>query len=255
MSQITLSSRSLSRVEIEQRSREARLRLEQLERLLAAPAVTQYRYRRSLPAGAGRYIRVPSLRREGRRPGDHQRVLTLGLSFGRREVHCGWLGTPIMKGLVICILCLVASGTARANEPAQCRANAGTYLTGKVIKGPTFAPGHPRNGVELSHTHLRLLSDQDGRAYDVAIDNVFATGYDAAGESVPALLSTIRAGDRLELCGRPFFHGGRGIDWVHTNCGARPSAAQPNGWLKVLRSDGTPGPNLENSEEYCRLWR
>jgi hypothetical protein len=54
----------------------------------------------------------------------------------------------------------------------------------------------------LSHTHLTLLSDQDGRSYHVAIDNVFATGYGAAGESVPAPLSTIRTGDRLELCGK-----------------------------------------------------
>ena len=72
-------------------------------------------------------------------------------------------------------------------------------------------------GVELSHTHLTLLSDQDGRSYHVAIDNVFATGYDAAGESVPAPLSTIRTGDRLELCGKLFTRGGLGIDWVHTN--------------------------------------
>jgi hypothetical protein len=33
-------------------------------------------------------------------------------------------------------------------------------------------------------------------------DNVFATGYDAAGERVPVPLSTIRTGDRLELCGK-----------------------------------------------------
>lgn len=83
------------------------------------------------------------------------------------------------------ILCFCASGTALADEAAQCRANGGTYLTGTVTKAPVFAHGHPRDGVELSHTHLRLLSDQDGRSYDVAIDNVFATGYDAAGERVP----------------------------------------------------------------------
>ena len=107
----------------------------------------------------------------------------------------------------------------------------------------------------MSHTHLTLLSDQDGRSYHVAIDNVFATGYDAAGESVPAPLSTIRTGDRLELCGKLFTRGGLGIDWVHTNCGNRPSWAQPDGWLKVLAPDGSPGPNLEDSHEYCRLWR
>ena len=153
------------------------------------------------------------------------------------------------------ILCLAACGTARADEAAQCRANAGTYLTGTVTEGPTFAPGHARDGVELSHTHLKLMSDQDGRSYDVAIDNVFATGYDAAGESVPAPLSTIRTGDRLALCGKLYTDGGSGIDWVHTNCGETPRVAQPDGWLKILSSDGALGPNLEDSQEYCRLWR
>jgi hypothetical protein len=160
-----------------------------------------------------------------------------------------------MKLLGVFILCLVASGAARADEAAQCRTNAGTYLTGGVTEGPTFAPGHLRNGVELSHTHLTLLSDQDGRSYHVAIDDVFATGYDAAGESVPAPLSTIRTGDRLELCGKLFTRGGRGIDWVHTNCGKTPRTAGPDGWLKLLAPGGTPGPNLEDSREYCRLWQ
>jgi hypothetical protein len=159
-----------------------------------------------------------------------------------------------MKFLRVFILCLVASGAARADEATLCRTNAGTFLTGKVTQGPTFAPGHVRNGVELSHTHLALLSDQDGRSYHVAIDNVFATGYDAAGESVPAPLSTIRTGDRLELCGKLFTRGGLGIDWVHTNCGERPRPRQPDGWLKLLAPDGSPGPNLEGSQEYCRLW-
>lgn len=159
-----------------------------------------------------------------------------------------------MKRVAVFILCLFAWGAARADEAAQCRANAGTYLTGSVTEGPAFAPGHLREGVELSHTHLTLLSDQDGQSYDVAIDNVFASGYDAAGESVPPPLSAIRPGDRLELCGKPYAHGEPGIDWVHTNCGETPDAAQPDGWLKVLAADGTPGPNLEASREYCRLW-
>jgi hypothetical protein len=159
-----------------------------------------------------------------------------------------------MKLVGVFILFLIAANSARADEAAQCQANAGTFLTGKVTKDPTFAPGHLRKGVELSHTHLTLLSDQDGRSYHIAIDNVFATGYDAAGESVPAPLSTIRAGDRLELCGKLFTRGGLGMDWVHTNCGNRPRPAQPDGWLKVMAADGSPGPNFEDSREYCRLW-
>jgi hypothetical protein len=159
-----------------------------------------------------------------------------------------------MKLVSVFILCLFAAGAARADEAAQCRANAGTYLTGSVTAAPSFASGRPRDGVELSHTHLTLLSDQDEQSYNVAIDNVFATGYDAAGESVPAPLSTIRTGDRLELCGKRFTRGGLGIDWVHTNCGETPNAAQPDGWVKALAADGTPSPNLEDSREYCRLW-
>jgi len=147
-----------------------------------------------------------------------------------------------VKLLRVFILCLVASGAARADEAALCRANAGTFLTGNVTQGPTFAPGHVHKGVELSHTHLTLLSDQDRRFYHVAIDNVFAAGYDAAGSSVPAPLSTIRTGDRLELCGKLFTRGGRGIDWVHTNCGKTPRPPQPNGWLKLLAPDGTLAP-------------
>jgi hypothetical protein len=164
-------------------------------------------------------------------------------------------GSSIMKLFRVFLLSLAVSGTACADAAAQCRAHAGTFLTGSVTEGPTFAPGHLQKGIELSHTHLTLLSDQDGRSYHVAIDNVFATGYDAAGESVPAPLSTIRTGDRLELCGKLFSRGGPGIDWVHTNCGNRPSTAQPDGWLKVLAPDGSPGPDLEGSQEYCRIWR
>ena len=69
-----------------------------------------------------------------------------------------------MKLVRVFILCLAGSGTARADEAAQCRANAGTFLTGNVTQGPTFTPGHLHNRVELSHTHLTLLSDQDGRS-------------------------------------------------------------------------------------------
>ena len=160
-----------------------------------------------------------------------------------------------MKLFAIGLFFIVASGPAQADEASQCQANAGSYLIGQVVAGPKFVRGHPRRGVELSHTHVTLQSDRDGRTYDVAIDNVFAAGYDAAGESVPAPLSTIRQGSKLELCGKLYVSGTLGIDWVHTNCGDRPTAAQPDGWVKIVDANGVPGPNLEASQEYCRLWR
>ena len=159
-----------------------------------------------------------------------------------------------MKYALAFSLCVLAIGTAYADEAAQCQANRGTYLTGAVIRAPKFVRGHPQKGVELSHTHLLLKSDQDGRTYDVAIDNVFAEGYDAARRAVPDPLSSIQVGDRLGLCGKPFSGGHLGIDWVHTNCGNTSTPSKPDGWLKVLNPDGTGGRNLEGSQEYCRIF-
>lgn len=161
-----------------------------------------------------------------------------------------------MKLNVLLTILAFASSAVHADEAAQCRINAGTYLTGTVTRGPIFARGrHPLRGVELSHSHLTLLSDQDRQFYDVAVDNVFAPGYDAAGETVPAPLSSIRTGNRVEVCGRPYRDPtGPGIDWVHTNCGVTPTTAKPNGWLKILAVDGAQGPNLESNQKYCYLW-
>ena len=149
---------------------------------------------------------------------------------------------------------LVIMQPAWADEQDACASNAGTFLIGTVISSPRFVHGHDLRGVELSHTHVRLRGD-NGRIYDIAIDDVFADGYDQANETVPAPLSRIRPGVRLELCGKPYASGGSGMDWVHTNCGDRPTPDTPNGWVKVVGPDGTPGPNLESNQEYCRLWQ
>jgi len=165
--------------------------------------------------------------------------------------------TAIMSSfhLLLSFACLLTvTLPAWANEQEVCASSAGTLLIGTVVAGPRFAPGHALRGVELSHTHVRLRGN-DGRFYDVAIDDVFADGYDQAGEHVPAPLSQIQPGDLLELCGKPYARGGPGMDWVHTNCGDRPTPDHPNGWVKVIGPDGTPGPNLEANQKYCPLWQ
>ncbi len=159
-----------------------------------------------------------------------------------------------MKFFAAMLFCLCVATAVRADEAADCQANAGAYLTGTVTAGPKFVSGKKRRGVELSHTHLTVRADKDGQPYDVAIDNVFADGYDDAKHRVPEPLSEIRIGDRVTLCGQLYSGGQRGIHFVHTNCGDRPTPSEPNGWVKVVGADGSPGPNLEDSREYCRLW-
>ena len=162
-----------------------------------------------------------------------------------------------MKTIIVILvstLSIFGANAALADEAGQCQAASGSYLTGTVTQGPSFVAGHARDGVELFHTHITLQADQDGRFYDVAMDNVFASGYDAAGEAVPAPLSSIAVGDKLDLCGELYQSGGAGIHWVHTDCAKPPTATAPDGWVKILAADGTPGPNLEGSQEYCKLW-
>lgn len=157
---------------------------------------------------------------------------------------------PVLAGV---IFLLAFAGVARADPASDCQAEGGSYMSGVVVSGPQFWRGHWLRGVELSHTHVRLRSDADQRTYDVAMDDVFASGYDGAGESVPAPLSQIRAGDHLELCGQ-LYPDGTGIHFVHTNCGDPPTHGEPDGWVREIAPDGTRGPNLEGSTEYCSLW-
>ncbi len=158
-----------------------------------------------------------------------------------------------MTSKAIALMLLALAGAAQADDQSDCTAAAGSYLTGVVVKAPSFASGHPRKGVELSHTHVSLRADQDGKVYDVAMDNVFANGYVKNQESVPAPLNTIQVNDRLELCGQ-LYTSGVGIHWVHTNCGATPTAAQPNGWVKQIAADGTVSTNDESNTQYCSLF-
>ena len=151
---------------------------------------------------------------------------------------------PPIRLLLSLAGCLAITQPVWADEGDACASHAGTLLTGTVVSGPRFVRGHDLRGVELSHTHVRLRGE-DNQIYDIAIDDVFAAGYDKAGETVPAPLSQIQPGNRLELCGKPYTSGGPGMDWVHTNCGDPPTPDKPDGWVKVLGPDGTPGPNLE----------
>ncbi|PHV10730.1 hypothetical protein CSQ89_14670 [Chitinimonas sp. BJB300] len=145
----------------------------------------------------------------------------------------------------------ITAVSVSASDLEDCTHAAGTYLSGKVMSPPTFKSGNYLEGIELSHTHLLLKADQDGKTYDVAIDNVFADGYDNAGESVPEPLAAIKIGTRLSLCGLPF---PGGIHWVHTNCGEKPTRRHPNGWVKQLDAHNQAGENLVGSQKYCKLW-
>jgi hypothetical protein len=138
-----------------------------------------------------------------------------------------------------------------ADEAQECQAASGTLLIGRVASAPRFKHGIFRKGVELSHTHLTLQSNTDGTSYDVAIDNVFASGYKKNAKTVPAPLNSIAVGDELEVCGIPFEGG---IHWVHNNCGDTPTPQEPNGWVKKIGEGGAAGPNLEGGQTYCYLW-
>jgi len=158
---------------------------------------------------------------------------------------------PTRASLLAFVFALGAVATAAADEQGDCTAAAGTYVIGKVVRGPHFARGHRFKGVELSHTQFTVSSLDDGAHELVVVDNVFAAGYDSAGESVPSPLNAIQIGDTIEACGQPF---SGGVHWTHTNCGDQPTSKDPNGWLKVVSPEGQPGPNLEDSTEYCHLW-
>jgi hypothetical protein len=182
--------------------------------------------------------RNPDIRKETMRSLVHR-------ACGRRDKKLA----RISVGAALLIAAL--STSARADDAQNCHAAGGSLLTGRAVSPPTFKDGMFRHGVELSHTHLRIKGDADGKTYDIAIDNVFASGYQKNKKGVPAPLNTVEVGDKLELCGIPF---SGGIHWVHNNCGDTPTKSDPNGWIKKVSADGSVEQNLEASQKYCYLW-
>jgi len=176
-----------------------------------------------------------------------------GRQRGRQRAHAGPVATALAAAMLAAPLLLAWAAPAWADEHSACTAAAGSYLTGVVVSAPRFAHGQFRHGVELSHTHVSLRADQDGRVYDVAMDNVFANGYQKNSKRVPAPLDSIRVDDHLELCGQ-LYTSGVGIHWVHSNCGATPTAATPDGWVKQLGAGGAPGVNDESNQKFCSLF-
>ncbi|MFG6486410.1 hypothetical protein ACG04R_06990 [Roseateles sp. BYS78W] len=159
-----------------------------------------------------------------------------------------------MKQALIATLLLGLAAAASATEAGDCATNKGAFLTGTVTAAPKFAAATSTiQGIKLSHTKLSLVADQDGKTYEVAIDNVFATDYVKNASSMPASLAAIKVNDRLEVCGAKYTSG-VGIHWVHTNCGDTPTTSAPNGWLKKFSSGGSLGSNVERSQTYCYLW-
>jgi hypothetical protein len=149
------------------------------------------------------------------------------------------------------VVVMASPAIAWADDRTDCATGDGTLLTGVVMASPTFVSGKPLQGIPLTHTHIRIRGDVDGKTYDLAVDDVFAAGYEPQLSSVPPPLSSIVVGQHLEACGLPY---AGGMHWVHTNCGDTPTAQDPNGWLKVIGPAGTVGPNLEDSQKYCYLW-
>lgn len=158
--------------------------------------------------------------------------------------------------LVSALLALASAHSlaAETDQKALCAAGQGSFMTATITAGPRFAHGKYLKGVELSHTHLKVRPDGSNDIYDVAIDNVFASDYQQNSKSVPASLAVLQVGQRLALCGQLYDDGSKGIHWVHTDCGKTPSAAKPDGFIKLLSKDGSAGQNLENNQNYCSLW-
>jgi hypothetical protein len=159
-----------------------------------------------------------------------------------------------MHTLKLILILLFATSQAWADGKADCASGYGDYLTGSVTKPAYFQAACKSCDPQLTHTHITIAST-DGNSYDVAIDNVFTEGYDqAAPGEVPAPLNSIKINDKLAMCGQ-LYANGRGIHWVHNNCGARPDRKHPDGWLKKLSAVGDAGPSLTGYAGHCDIFR
>lgn len=124
------------------------------------------------------------------------------------RVHGGrCVAARLRRSAGLCLMLASLSFGAFADEAQECQAASGTLIVGRVVSAPTFKHGVFRKGVELSHTHLTLRSDTDGKDYDVAVDNVFASGYQQGAKVVPAPSGFHRSGRRVggvryPICGR-----------------------------------------------------
>lgn len=161
----------------------------------------------------------------------------------------------------------VPSGFESDNSLCQARTDmvdSGKFylLVGAVASSPLYKDGMKQESVELSHTHFHVLplgESNPQNYYDVAADNVFASGYDQAqpNKSVPAPLSSLTPGTTVELCGITYADKdpqtgvvSNGIHWVHI----ADQQMTEGGWTKIINADGTLSDNLENNTEYLYLW-
>lgn len=152
-----------------------------------------------------------------------------------------------------------------SNDSSSCIANGGQLLVGTIQDAPWYVQGSSSiQGVSLSHTHFTVQPLGDGNSsdlYEVAADNVFALGYDNAeiNSQVPSPLTTLTTGTIVEACGLTYTQTPTyssavyGIHFVHINDQAITPTTD-NGWVEVVNSDGTLGPNLESNTEYLYLW-
>ena len=139
-------------------------------------------------------------------------------------------------------------------DTAKCAAGNGTLLVATVIDNQGFFAGSGQlRGISLSHTRLDVAADPDGKPYQLAIDNIFASDYIQNARRSPASLLAIKPGDRLELCGVAYTNPA-GIHYVHTNCGATPRPGQADGWVDEIDASGNTQSNLEASQTYCYLF-